>query len=301
MATPSFNRSKTAASFIAERKLQPPMWEWTPFLLGLPIEVLELIFSNFEFQLPGEAHTENDSLHTTELLRKRISLKDPHPFNTLAATSRSMRDGIEDCCEHLLEMYRKNTCNKCPSTDEKSASLNLDAFNELAGAGKADEDEAPIQAVRTSVTQRGIWLRHIAHSCAFCGSTTIETECAPFNRLIRTCAPCEREQWPNKILLKAAMEKLSLHHILWPPQGYALQWAKYHPSVNGRRYWSEVSDVLLDNEVEAVAKAIKDDPIRHTPTWAMYDLTAEFTKRLPCEIEAEESQDADDIDFELDV
>lgn len=97
------------------------------------------------------------------------------------------------------------------------------------------------------------------------------------------------------------MEKLSLHHILWPPQGYALQWAKYHPSVNGRRYWSEVSDVLLDNEVEAVAKAIKDDPIRHTPTWAMYDLTAEFTKRLPCEIEAEESQDADDIDFELDV
>lgn len=148
MATSSFNRSKIAASFIAERKLQPPMWEWTPFLLGLPIEVLELIFSNFEFQLPGEAHTENDSLHTTELLRKRISLKDPHPFNTLAATSRSMRDGIEDCCEHLLEMYRKNTCNKCPSTDEKSASLNLDAFNELAGAGKADEDEAPSQAVR---------------------------------------------------------------------------------------------------------------------------------------------------------
>ncbi|TID26327.1 hypothetical protein E2P81_ATG00802 [Venturia nashicola] len=297
MATPSINRSKNR---VAECKLQPPMWAWSPFLLGLPIAVLELIFSKFEFQLPSEAHPRVDSVHTTELLRKRVSLKDPHPFNTLATTSPSMRDSIEEYCEHLLETYRKTTCNKCPSTDEKSISLNLDAFNEMAGASEPIEDEAPSQAARTYITYRGNWLRHLVHSCAFCGSTTDEAHCPPFNRIIRACTPCEKQQWRNPIVLEAAMKKLSLHHILWPPQGYVLQWArKRQPLLNGEPVCSEFLDYLLDDEVETVAKAIKDDPIRHTPIWAMYNLTVEFTERSPWDLLMEKSQDADDIDFEL--
>lgn len=124
------------------------MWEWTPFLVALPIEILELILSKFGFQLPGKGHNRVDSLHVMELLRKNVSPKDSHPFNTLAATSRSMRDGIEEYCEHLLETYRKNDCDKCLSIDEKSISSNLDAFNEVAGAGEVDENEESSQTTR---------------------------------------------------------------------------------------------------------------------------------------------------------
>lgn len=147
--TSSVDRSKNAAKPIAEPKLQPPMWEWSPFLLGLPVEIQELILSKFEFQLPSEGHNKVDSLHITELLRKRVSLKDSHPMNTLAATSRSMRDIIEAYCDHLLETHRKNSCNKCLSTDEKSISSNLSAFTELAGAeNEGDKNEVPNQAAR---------------------------------------------------------------------------------------------------------------------------------------------------------
>lgn len=93
------------------------------------------------------------------------------------------------------------------------------------------------------------------------------------------------------------MEKLSLHHILWPPQGHVLQWARNRLPYRVPDFF----DVLLNDEIEAVAKAIKGDPIRHTPVWAMYDLTAEFSKRLPWDLEAEESQGADDVDFELNI
>lgn len=142
----------------------------------------------------------------------------------------------------------------------------------------------------------------MSHSCAFCGSTTAQPGITPFNRLIRACALCEQQQWPNKITLEAAKEKLSLHHILWPPQGYIIQWARKRCLPYRDQYtFPEYLDVLLDDEIEAVAKAIKDNPFQHTPTWAMYDLTAQFTKRLPWDLELEESQDADDKDFELDI
>lgn len=101
------------------------------------------------------------------------------------------------------------------------------------------------------------------------------------------------------------MEKLSLHHILWPPQGYVLQWARKRliggPIPRASAYETDCQDFLLDDEVEAVVMAIEKDPTWHIRVWALYDLTAEFKRRLPWDIEAEESHEADDIDFELDI
>lgn len=99
------------------------------------------------------------------------------------------------------------------------------------------------------------------------------------------------------------MEKLSLHHILWPPQGYVLQWARKRLPGGPipRAIETDFQNFLLEDEVEVVVKAIEEDPVRHIRVWALYDLTAEFKRRLPWDLDAEEGHEADDIDFELDI
>ncbi|QDS71216.1 hypothetical protein FKW77_010380 [Venturia effusa] len=273
MSAPSIsNRSKNASGFIAQHKLQPPLWEWAPFFLGLPTDVKEIIFSQVAFQIPGSAHPRRNYFHIRELLNKRVSLEHSHPFNTLAATSRSMRDSIEAYSQHLLKKHCNDGCSKCGSKYDESISLNLSAFRELPGAEDEDrEDEARKQLERTPSTHRGIWLRHIAHSCAFCGRTTVKYIC-PFNRTIKTCADCELKQWPNRITLETAMKKLPLHHILWPPQGYVLQWARIcRHTLDNNPDQPDFLDILLNDEVEAVVDVVEKDPVRHTPAWAMCD------------------------------
>lgn len=108
---PRNNPSKKVAKYIADNKLTAPMWDWKPFFLGFPEEVKEVIFSQFEFQLPSKAQTKNDLHHATELLRKRVSLDDPHPMNTLAATSCAMRVSIEAYCRHLRESKGQTGCS----------------------------------------------------------------------------------------------------------------------------------------------------------------------------------------------
>lgn len=110
-SVPRNNPSKNVAKYIADNKLTAPMWDWKPFFLGLPEEVKGLIFSQFEFQLSSKAQTKSDLLHATELLRKRVSLDDPHPMNTLAATSRAMRASIEAYCRHLRESKGQTGCS----------------------------------------------------------------------------------------------------------------------------------------------------------------------------------------------
>jgi hypothetical protein len=261
--------AENVTKHLREHNLEPPMYDWNPFFIGLPDEIKELIFSKFAFQLRGSAHNKADTMHLQELQRYGVMLEHPHPLNALAATSNSLKDNVESYCDHLLEKhrteYRSENCPATPGETEKRS-------------------KGPI----VSSTRRGLWLHHVADSCAFCGkdSSLVTLKTRPFNRLINSCGDCVDKQWPDKIELHQATYKhdISLHHLLWPPQGYVLQWGRHRyleievlgpRGVQAPSYMdTSFGDYLLDSEVEALAKAVKSEPTRHIPLWAMRTLSA---------------------------
>jgi hypothetical protein len=110
----SNKRTNNIAAYVAKHKLEPPMYDWNPRLLGIPHEVSGLIFGKLAFQLPGSAQ-DTRVWNCSQLRLKGVMLEHPHPLNALAGTSRGLRDCVEDYCKHLLKVHLKIECSKMPS------------------------------------------------------------------------------------------------------------------------------------------------------------------------------------------
>jgi hypothetical protein len=191
-----------------------------------------------------------------------------HPLNALALASKSVRQSVEEFCRHSRETHlRLEKCSVCRERDE-------DEF-----------------ASFVSKTHRGQWLRHVSHSCAFCGKdkedpadnpdTRMKLSPPIFNILIQCCEACEDTEWPDKIELNSAMaqHKLPLYFLLWPPTGFMLQWARVRGAEIGTnpgdiRDARPVTGFLLEGEVAQLRNAIVANPARNIPTWFDNDMYA---------------------------
>jgi hypothetical protein len=107
----SNKRHNNIAAYVAKHKLEPPMYDWNPGLLGIPHEILGLIFDKLAFQFPGSVQ-DTKAWNRSQLQLKGVMLQHPHSLNALATTCKGLRDCVEDYCKHLLKVHLKSECSK---------------------------------------------------------------------------------------------------------------------------------------------------------------------------------------------
>ncbi|OCK85971.1 hypothetical protein K432DRAFT_388218 [Lepidopterella palustris CBS 459.81] len=155
-----------------------------------------------------------------------------HPYYTLAATSRHLRDVVESFCQHLLLLHK-----------------DIVKFNPTASENKV------------AVVYRTVWVKWVARHCAFCGRNSGRK--ALMNRAISCCRQCDRKEWAEKLTMTAVMEKYNLSkldlftpNVLYPDNlSPALFFATYDCA-------GVETTMFMKSDVEARAKLIHgDDPI----------------------------------------
>lgn len=138
----------------------------------LPVEVIYNILSYLNAFHAGIRN--GTGLHYREVvMAQQSNIRRVHPFLSLAATSRRLRDVVESHCQSLLLQYKS-----------------INTYKPIDQGLKLKKKQ------RTSY--RGYWRKFTRRKCAFCGKPTQRG--AMFNCLIHCCQQCDASRWPARIV-----------------------------------------------------------------------------------------------------
>lgn len=175
-------------------------------LLDLPAEVIEIILSYLIAPLScynvDPRPRDGKELARLNRLSEVRAVLERHPFYLLAAACHTLRISVETFASHLLHQYEQLLCFELveQAIDVEGWREEIRAIARLRrnfGMQKKQNDE------RTQVLPpyRLLWVRWSYWRCLFCGRTTKRH--AIFNRVIYTCAKCDKREWPKLVSLPA--------------------------------------------------------------------------------------------------
>ncbi|KAK3081460.1 hypothetical protein LTS18_006509 [Coniosporium uncinatum] len=214
-------------------------------LAALPPELLHEILS----YLPGiyacVPHSTGLHYHESSLGSHVKDATPRHPYLRLAATCRSLREGVEAWCAHLLRTLYTALTQTHPASSfahdgsltthhplQKPRETNKGLSALLKPFPKTPWKETPPPLLRPGASgdsrggeerrawplrgrgrgemylYRTTWLHFASRFCAFCGKASSRR--AVFNSLLLCCKKCDKEAWPEKITKTEAKTK---HHL----------------------------------------------------------------------------------------
>lgn len=180
-----------------------------PSLDSLPNDIQHMIFSYLSkilagYSLDGIPRTPN-LLHQLEMLQPKTSeLMKTHPFQNLAATSRQLREAVEEYCRHLLNRHKDVIGDK---RVPELGCVNWEVLASKNAFGKRKNTKARRQ------TYRNTWIRAVNERCIWCGKRSKRK--AIFDMLIYCCYPCDQRVYGRKVSKTDAIKVYRLKPLVW--------------------------------------------------------------------------------------
>jgi hypothetical protein len=245
--------NKQLIEFARVRGLPSPLFDWVPRFNELPNEVISNILSFADFDVSHKYKKLSSSVARKVDQHRNLS----HVFNAMAAVSSRLNSVVEKHCDVLLKKHAVN------------------------------DTQVPRLSFRPYSTSRSDWLAFINEKCAFCyhdiKKSSVLLQPSPFNRNVLCCPTCEQMQWPNQILLEAAMVKYKLPAYfllfpspLWPPlqtgkkEGLPYEASRrlfMGPSTEEVGMRTSAAIYYLEDEVRALRDLVVSDPAKYVPMW----------------------------------